>query len=112
MANLVPCYAVAGHRGALRCPGFVRRLVISCDIPRRGDLDGFFRIRVLTRVILVVLQACFHMSKYVQVKFCTADRRTLCHSCFWICDSGISCKKLSERDASVSTLGLHLKIRA
>lgn len=63
MANLVPCYAVAGHRGSLRCPGFVRRLVISCDIPRRGDLDGFFRIRVLTRVILVVLQACFHMSK-------------------------------------------------
>ena len=48
MANLVPCYAVAGHRGSLRCPGFVRRLVISCDIPRRGDLDGlygFFRIR-------------------------------------------------------------------
>ena len=62
-----------GEPGAMLCccraPWFAamswvcRRLVISCDIPRRGDLDGFFRIRVLTRVILVVLQACFHMSK-------------------------------------------------
>ena len=84
------------------------------ETTRRSDLDGLHkRLSADSNdfewyLSDIMLQTCY--IPHVEVKF--MHRRTLRHSCFWICGSGISCKKLSEGDASVSTLGLHLKIGA